>query len=136
MSDVYGALSDQARSVHTAEGSITVMPADTGACATDGVIATCPSEDIIAAGQLSAVALCAPDLAAGRVRVFGLVPDGVETVTLGGSAGAIATASVVHDVYVAELTQVPHTVSWVDGGEARQVSLAVPAGIDRPDCMS
>jgi hypothetical protein len=132
----YGAAPEHAHAVSREGATVTVLPAATGACVTDGSVATCPPAETIAAGDLLAVTLCAPDLDAGRLRVFGLVPDGVQQVTVDGPDAEAAIVEVVDNVYVADVADTARRVSWTDGTVAHQNDLPLPPGAAHAACMS
>lgn len=70
----------------------------------------CGTPDEAVSGQLVTAGFCLPGLPAGRARVFGLMPDGVESVAFEGGSGFRRTVSVSDNVYVADLPAVSITI--------------------------
>lgn len=59
------------------------------------------------------------------VRLGGLVPDGVTTVTIRGAAGESATASAEGNAWRADVAFDPASVAWARGGASGEVSVPV-----------
>jgi hypothetical protein len=61
------------------------------------------------------------------VRLGGLVPDGVATVTIRGAAGESATAAAEGNAWRADVAFEPASVAWTRSGEKAEVSIPVHA---------
>jgi len=108
-----------------------VVPANGSACLYDqnGGGACLPNADA-ESGRLVGVDLCAPHLAAGSVRVYGLVPDGVESVALSVAGGRAYSTAVSNNVYAATFEarsgSLPTVVSWQAGDGAHSERVPLP----------
>ncbi|HET6509307.1 MAG TPA: hypothetical protein VFG42_21095 [Baekduia sp.] len=65
------------------------------------------------------------------VRLGGLVPDGVSTVTIRGGAGETATATAEGNAWRADVAFDPASVAWTRAGDRAEVS--VPVSVPPPE---
>jgi hypothetical protein len=108
------------RSIGNATSSLYVIPADDHVCPAltvgDGMVLSCPETEDIAAGEAGPGTVTLPG---GAIGIYGLVPDGVESVTLHtGEADAEVVGVTDNGYYVA----VP------EGTVLRSVSFSGPSG--------
>jgi hypothetical protein len=112
------------RALRTALGEdLYVVPGRGWVClASSGGAAGCAPTDQIALGY----AVTLQRIPSG-VRLGGLVPDGVSTVTVRGAAGESATATAQGNAWRADVAFEPASVAWTRDGERSEVSVPVYA---------
>jgi hypothetical protein len=128
---------DLARSTAVGGERLAVVPTSDGACITNRALTTCGPTGRVLAGGLTAVLLCGEGLPAGSIRVFGVLPDGVEKVSFQGAEGKATSAGVIDNVYDAAVSGAPTEASWVDEeGKPQTAALPVPPGYENrlQDC--
>lgn len=104
-----------------------VTPASGQVCLSDVLQNSCGSTSNASAGYLVELEICAPGLANGQSRIFGLVPDGVTSVAVQGAGST--RASVTDNVYDAEISGAPSGVSFTNAaGVEQQIPLSAPGG--------
>jgi hypothetical protein len=123
-------LSHRARSLGS-DDAVYVMPSADGVCLVTEHGGTCNRADQALDGKVLGAELCSPTLSPGTIRVYGLVPDGVGSVTVGFDDGSSSSVSIVGNVFALETTRVPRSVAWGDGAGSEPISLPVP-----PDAAS
>lgn len=91
-----------------------------------------------ASGEMVMVDLCAPGLTGGKVRVYGLLPDGVSDVALVRRSGATTPLQTENNVYAAELQVTgdpPTSVQWAAaGGTTSQAQIPIPPDVAEGHC--
>lgn len=98
---------------------------------TAGRFATCgPERQAVAAG-LRAVSVCAPGQSLDHIVIYGLVPDGVESVRVTGAAGdVIATGNAVANTFRVEVAkdrvEAGGHIRWSDGTGASTLASLLP----------
>jgi hypothetical protein len=118
-----------ARSVSTADGTIvTATPGSNGACvasSSDGV--TCNLTVGALNGDVVLVAQCTSGAPSGGAVVMGLMPDGVDsvTVTMRGDTSAPVSTPVTANAYHVAVPGVPSDISWT--GSDGSHSFAAPS---------
>jgi hypothetical protein len=129
------------RVAREASDGVFVVPTQDGACITAvrGGVACAGDVDIVA-GNLITSQMCVPGLANGRLRVLGVLPDGVSEATVTRRDGTTNALELDDNAYVvenpnAEPGKTPVAVTWIADG-ARS-SIAVPLPADLPaDCSA
>lgn len=100
-------------------------------------VGSCWQPRIVASGQAIATSLCGPGLDADHVVTFGLVPDGVEEVTVLRTNVPSVTVAVEGNVFVAKTSSeppLPLRVSWIRGDKRFARSSGIPAEVARRGC--
>jgi len=108
------------RAIASPASSLYLVPANGHVCAAltvgDGATVSCPETADLAAGRSSAATVT---LDGGAIAIYGLVPDGVDTVTVNTSHEGLEVAQVVDNAYLAVVP---------DGTELSSVSYSGPSG--------
>lgn len=124
----FGLTTSGARTVASSSGdAVIVTPGSNGLCVSVGGAGTCNTVEAAQAGQLIGVQLCAPDLPAGQMRVFGAQPDGVTSVTL--DAAVPTTIDVANNVYSATVDTSATTVTGQRDGHSTATAIPIPPGV-------
>jgi hypothetical protein len=112
------------RALRTSLGEdLYVVPGRGWVCLASSVgAASCTPTDRIAQGYAAMLQRIPSGL-----RLGGLVPDGVSTVTIRGAAGETATVSTESNAWRADVAFEPASVAWTRSGEKAEVSVPVYA---------
>lgn len=100
-------------------------------------VGSCWKPAVIKAGKAVATTLCGPGLGAGQVVTFGLVPDGIEEVTIVRTNVPSVTVPVEGNVFVGKTSSTPPLplrVAWDQGGERVVRSSGIPPKVAREGC--
>ena len=109
------------KSIETVSNAVYVIPADGHVCYSltvgDGASIGCAETDDVAAGKVGATTVTLP---AGGIAIYGIVPDGVESVTVHTGTSDETAVEVTENAY---FTAVP------EGTQLRNVSYTGPSGL-------
>jgi hypothetical protein len=109
------------KSIETISSAVYVIPADGYVCYSltvgDGASIGCAETDDVAAGKVGATTVTLP---AGGIAIYGIVPDGVDSVTVHTGTSDETVVEVTDNAY---FTAVP------EGTELRKVSYTGPSGL-------
>lgn len=129
-----GAQPDGARLARqTRQGSIYLLPATDGFCLTSvsGLESGCYNSTAVSAASV----ICAPALPADTIEVFGVAPDGVESVTVKLADGTAVPTKVIGNVYVYQAdTSEPRPLTVTSS--AGEVPASVPADFRDGNCAT
>jgi hypothetical protein len=107
--------------LETVSSSVYVIPANGYVCSSltvgDGASIGCAETEDVAAGKVGATTVTLP---AGGIGIYGIVPDGVESVTVHTGTSSSQTVSVTDNAY---FTAVP------EGTALRKLTYAGPSGV-------
>lgn len=120
-------------------GTVSILPTSDGLCiaSTSGV-----ESDCYEAPQTVTVTavICAPGLPPDEVEVFGIAPDGIDSVSVSREDGSSSTAAVQGNIYIyraAKDLPRPVSVSWKGAsGERGSISAGVPADFRDDRCAT
>jgi len=138
--ELAGANPAEARFARTAPGgaSVYVMPSKEGFCLTSsfGVEAGCYTSTEVDASAV----ICAPGLPPDQLEVFGVAPDGVDTLEVQLADGTERSIRVVGNVFVYRAPRtdpLPLTVSWSNAaGVLERVDANVPGDAHKERCAT
>lgn len=120
-------------------GAVYVLPSDEGVClsSTKGVEAGCYDGPVTVT---AASVVCAPGLPVDAVEVFGIAPDGIDSVSVALDDGSRRSVAVEGNVYIYRATKAdprPLTISWTGPpGMLGSIEAAVPADFREDRCAT
>lgn len=120
-------------------GSVSIMPSSGGFCiaSSSGVESDCYDDP---ATVTATGVICAPGLQPDAVEVFGIAPDGIDTVTVSLEDGSRTTAAVEGNVYIYRAPKQlarPVSISWIDAnGQRGSIGAGVPADFRNDRCAT
>jgi hypothetical protein len=101
-----------ARRVEIGGTAVTVIPADRGLCVRTANSTACAPRAQAERRGVFVVADCVPGASSESGRVAGVVPDGVERVTVAGRDGQPSVSDVTHGVFAVTIDDRPAGVTW------------------------
>ncbi len=127
------------KALTTASGEdLFVVPSRGGVClATTKGTFTCGSDEAAAAGRVAGAIICGPGLPEDQISMFGLMPDGVERVTVRRADGSGLDIPVRGNAYAAELNKfepLPVAVEWESAEGPQSAQSNVPPDGGRGGC--
>ena len=123
-----------AHEVRVGQFDVTVAEVGENACVAIQALVSCGTPQDAIDGKFIAVELCSPALAADKALILGLVPDGVDSVSISTQGGGSEEAHVVNNVF-ATIASIPAGFSW-GGANSVDVPAAVPPGFSPQQCTS
>lgn len=132
-----GANGSLSRRVQIAGSDGLVIPSGAGLCVVTESRYACTTTEKAVAGALIGTDVCLRE-ATGRMRVFGLVPDGIKSVRLDLADGTVQELPVIANVYGLVLPRepLPLRLRWTSAAESRGEALQVPVppGVEALSC--
>lgn len=115
-----GANPDLARQVGPAGAGLFAVPGEDHVCLARVGGTDCIPTSLATAGKLVSIDYCGPQVPDGKIRIAGLVPDGIESIDIDLKDGQRTAAEVTDNGYQVDVTTIPRTVGWdTVGGEIR-----------------
>lgn len=115
-----GANPNLARQVGPAGAGLLAVPGEGQVCLARRGATDCIPIALATAGKLVSIDYCGPQVPDGKIRIAGLVPDGIDSIAIDLKDGKRTTADVSENGYQVDVTAIPRTVGWdTVGGEMK-----------------